>query len=343
MAAATAQPHASDHQALANNAISSSSAIASSSKNLVADHLKSPDDLCRLEGLRSKLHRESLTLEAKLKSGAKEQLEAIRDGLLKLQATRKDVQGVREAFAEVERICTRQDGVNEGNGSASSQAFRVISQVSQIHRNFVQTSNVLHSLEMLPPKIEHLSRVLDEAQADLYGEASDLLWLHHHISALEAFRNETLQMARTCSADVRAHLSHFFEPLDGLVRSFDEYLLALGSRTFDLVVREGRASVVVRLIKIIEKESRQDEKAAAIRLAKKANLEGAARFRSVIANARVIKLYRPKLLEAIDAATGDLFEECWQRIGSDGREIEFLDHLDWVYKDLDTVKEQIVG
>lgn len=323
------------------------------SNNIVADHLKSPDDLARLVALRTKLHRESLTLEAKLKSGAKEQLEAIRDGLLKLQATRKDVQGVREAFAEVERLCK---GPSDGPGSDSqssrhethgtesaakgAQAFRVISQVSQIHRNFVQTLTVLQNLEMMPAKIEQLAQLLHEAQEELFGPATNLLMMHYHLSELETFRNETMQMARTCSNDVRQHLTEFFAPLDGLLKGFEDYFFSLCERVLDLV-REGRQSVVVKIVKIVEKESREDEKAAAIRLAKRANLEGAARFRSVIANARIIKLYRPKLLDAMDKATTDVFEECWNRFGSDGRHMDFLEHLDWIYKDLDIIKDQV--
>lgn len=317
---------------------------------------QSPDDLARLVSLRSKLHRESLTLEAKLKSGAKEQLESIRDGLLKLQATKRDVQAIREAFTEVELLCRGNDsgessssagrrggiiGTVSEEGAKGARAFRVISEVSQIHRNFVQTTTVLEQLEMMPPKIESLAQVLGEAQEDLFGHAASLLVLHYHISDLERFRNETLQMARTCSGDIRQQLTEFFAPLDGLIKQFEEYLFMLGERTIDLV-REGREGVIVKMVKIIEKESREDEKAAAIRLAKRAGLEGAARFRSVIANARVIKLYRPKLLEAMDKATAELFDECWNRFGSDGRQMDFLDHLDWIYKDLDMVKELVV-
>jgi hypothetical protein len=133
----------------------------------------------------------------------------------------------------------------------------------------------------------------------------------------------------------------FFSPLDGLVKEFEGYLFLMGERAIDLV-REGREGVIVKLVKIIEKESREDERAAAIRLAKRANLEGAARFRSVIANARVIKLYRPKLLEAMDRSTQELFAECWSRFGTDGRYLDFLTHLEWIYKDLEQVKELMV-
>lgn len=152
-------------------------------------------------------------------------------------------------------------------------------------------------------------------------------------------------MGRACSSDVRETLSNYFAPLDSLVKEFEQYLFQLGENALDLA-REGLGGVIVRVVKIVEKESREDEKAAAIRLAKKANLEGAARFRSVIANARVIKLYRPKLLGSMDKAVKDLFDECWGRFGSDadggtGDPLDFLSHLDWVYKDLAAIKDEL--
>ncbi|PWN50740.1 exocyst complex component Sec6 [Violaceomyces palustris] len=331
--------------------------------NIVAEHLKSPDDLTKIQSLRKKLIKEQSTLSVKLKVGAKDQLEATREGLLKLQATRKDVASIREAFSEIEAMYggVMVGGGDEAEGSVvggggsqvssrgqrgksqaeASKSFRIISEVSQIHRNFVQTATTLQKLDSMPSKIEVLAAMLERMSDDLMGPAPDLLPLHFHLSNLEAFRNETFQLARSCSSDIRKTVAEFFAPLDGLVKRFEDYLFGIGERTLDLV-REGQPGVVVKVVKIVERESREDEKAAAIRLAKKANLEGAARFRSVIANARVIKLYRPKLIESMDKATEELFAECWARFGAQGDPLEFLGHLDWVYEDLALIKEHMV-
>lgn len=324
-----------------------------STSNLVADHLKSPDDLSKIPALRKKLLKEQSSLSAKLKTGAKEQLEATRDGLIKLQATRKDVATVRDSFSEVEILCGDGPNASESVGAvagrrdaSTSKSFRVISEVSQIHRNFVQTATTLDKLERLPSQIEALAIRLHRIQDNLYEPSNDILPLHYHISRLEAFRNEAMQIGRSCSSEVRQTLHEYFAPLDGLIKGFEAYLMSICGRFMDLL-REGNTTVVILVIKIIEKESREDEKAAAIRLAKKANLEGAARFRSVIANARVIKLYRPKLMESLDEANKELFDECWSRFGApkeDGDRPDhssFLDHLDWIYKDLDFVKEEM--
>lgn len=333
----TTSSSSSSADAAAANINAVAAASQPSTSTLVAEYLKSPDDLTKIPALRKKLLKEEATLSTKLKVGAKDQLEATRDGLLKLQATRKDVAAVREAFAQVESLFNGED--DSRRPGQANKSFRIISEVSQIHRNFVQTATTLNKLDTLPEKIQVLEQMLAHSRQDLMGPAPDLLPLHFHLSQLEAFRNETFQIARSCSADVRNTVQEFFVSLDNLVRSFEEYLFSLAERTLDLV-REGQTSVVVKLIKIVEKESREDEKAAAIRLAKKANLEGAARFRSVVANARVIKLYRPKVLEAIDHATAELFDECWSRFGADGGNLEFLSHLDWMYDDLKLVKEE---
>jgi exocyst complex component 3 len=317
-------------------------AVTASSASMVADYLKSPDDLSKIPALRKKLLKEQASLSAKLKSGAKDQLEATRDGLLKLQATRKDVATIRESFGEVDSLCGDK-GADLGRGTIKS--FRVISEVSQIHRNFVQTSENLDKLIKLPSQIESLAILLDSLQADLFNPRPELLAAHYQLSQLELFRNQTLQIGRSCSLEVRETLQEYFAPLDGLIKGFEEYLMSLCAHMMDLA-RENRSHVVVLVVKIIEKESREDEKAAAIRLAKKANLEGAARFQSFVANARVIKLYRPKLMERMDDSTKELFAECWSRFGGasgSGREdpSSFLDRLDWVYEDLVFVKQEM--
>ncbi|KAK0531521.1 SNARE-binding exocyst subunit S6 [Tilletia horrida] len=305
-------------------------------RSLVADHLRSPDDLSKLHALRKRLEKEHASLDAKLKSGAKDQLEATRDGLLKLQITRKDVSSIQEAFGQVEQLC----GSSSGESSAATRSFKVISELSLIHRQFVQTATTLEKFLHLENNVYQLDNMLHQTMDESSGSMPLLLPLHFHLSNLSIFRNETMQVGKSCSSEVRGTLSDVFAPFDDLVRRFEEFFFSLAERTVD-IVRDGQNSVIIRMLKIVEKEGREDEQAAAIRLAKKANLEGAARFRSVVANARVIKLYRPKFLAALDKATKELFEECWQRFGAQGDALSFLGHLQWIYEDLEFIRETV--
>jgi hypothetical protein len=70
----------------------------------VADILRQPDDLLKLASYRKKLLKEKAALDAKLQEGVKTQLDATRDALLKLQASRAAVGMVKEEMMAVERL-----------------------------------------------------------------------------------------------------------------------------------------------------------------------------------------------------------------------------------------------
>ncbi|KAK0554741.1 SNARE-binding exocyst subunit S6 [Tilletia horrida] len=305
-------------------------------RSLIADHLRSPDDLSKIHALRKRLEKEHASLDTKLKSGAKDQLEATRDGLLKLQITRKDVSSIQEAFGQVEHLC----GSSSNESSAATRSFKVISELSLIHRQFVQTATTLEKLVHLESNVQQLDAMLQQTMDESGGSMPLLLPLHYHLSSLQVFRNETIQVGKGCSSEVRGTLSDVFAPFDDFVNRFEAFFFSLAERTVD-IVRDGQNSVVIRMLKIVEKEGRDDEQAAAIKLAKKANLEGAARFRSVVANARVIKLYRPKFLAALDKSTKELFQACWQQFGAEGNALDFLGQLEWIYDDLEFIRRTV--
>ncbi|KAL9938453.1 hypothetical protein V8E36_003076 [Tilletia maclaganii] len=336
----TAAATANGNAGAALTAAAAAAAAAAEQRSLVAEHLRSPDDLSKIHALRKRLEKEHASLDTKLKSGAKDQLEATRDGLLKLQITRKDVSSIQEAFGQIEHICSS----SSGESSAATRSFKVISELSLIHRQFVQTATTLEKLVHLESNVHQLDAMLRQTMDESSGSMPLLLPLHYHLSHLSIFRNETVQVGKSCSAEIRGTLTDVFVPFDDLVRRFEEFFFSLAERTVD-IVRDGQNSVVIRLLKIVEKEGREDEQAAAIKLAKKANLEGAARFRSVVANARVIKLYRPKFLAALDKSTREVMGECWARFGGEGGgggdALNFLAHLSWIYDDLEFIRTTV--
>ena len=86
-------------------------------------YLRSGDDIAKIANIRKKLAAERASIEAKLKSGAKDQLDATRDGLLKLRDTRVSVTRIREEMVNVERLCE--------DPKTSIEGFSKISQVSE--------------------------------------------------------------------------------------------------------------------------------------------------------------------------------------------------------------------
>lgn len=76
-----------------------------SAAQAVGEYLQSPDDLVKLSAFRKKLEKEKASIDARLKTGVKEQLQATREGLKKLLATRDDVQAIKDEMITIEKEC----------------------------------------------------------------------------------------------------------------------------------------------------------------------------------------------------------------------------------------------
>lgn len=149
-----------------------------------------------------------------------------------------------------------------------------------------------------------------------------------------------MHQARKASADSRHRLGLWFDRLNKVIEAFDEYILALARNMLSLV-RAGHPEAIVKLIKIVEIEGWEDEKAVAIKLVKKAaKMDAALKFKSMEANARRIKYYRSKVMKSITESIKDTFEDAYrqnnQNLGA------FLQDLDWYYKDLIRVEKDLV-
>ncbi|KAI6167444.1 exocyst complex component Sec6-domain-containing protein [Pisolithus thermaeus] len=303
-----------------------------SAAQAIGEYLQSPDDLVKVAAFRKKLEKEKASIDARLKSGVKEQLDATREGLKKLLSTRNNVQAIKEEMQTVDRLCT--DPQHE------VATFDQISRVSMVHRNFEQTEEMVNNLLEMNSKLDVLEEVLAADSENLIGPAPNLLSMHFQINRLEAFRNQTMHQAKQASAASRQKLIRIFERLSKLIEDFEFYVLELARNILPLV-RAGFPEVVVKLIKIAELEGREDEKAIAIRLVKKAaKMDAASKFKSMQANARVLKHYRSKITRAISDSIRSNFDDAFERHEQDLD--AFLDNLGWIYQDLIRIESDVV-
>ena len=68
-----------------------------------------------------------------------------------------------------------------------------------------------------------------------------------------------MHQAKKSSSDTRNILTRWFERLTHLIEAFDEYILELAKNVLP-IVRAGNPDVIVRLMKVVEMEAREDEK-----------------------------------------------------------------------------------
>ncbi|KAI1793430.1 exocyst complex component sec6 [Ganoderma leucocontextum] len=303
-----------------------------SAAQAVGEYLQSPDDLAKVAAFRKKLEKEKASIDARLRSGVKEQLDATREGLRQLFGTRNNVQSIKDEMETVDKMC--------GDPAYAVSTFDQISRVSMVHRNFEQTEEMVNNLLEMNSNLEMLEQMLVEDSNDIIGPALNLLRIHFQLNRLEAFRNQTMHQAKKSSSDTRNTLARFFERLTHLIEAFDDYILELAKNILP-VVRAGNPDVVVRLMKVVEMEAREDEKAIAIKLVKKAGkMDAASKFRSMQANARMIKHYRSKVMKCITDSIQAKFDEVYT--ANERNPAGFLDDLVFIYKDLIRIESDVV-
>lgn len=122
---------------------------------------------------------------------------------------------------------------------------------------------MVYNLTEMYSKLDALEEQLADDRDDILGPAPHMLLIHHQLNQLEAFRNETMLLAKRASSDSRLTLERHFERLNKVIKAFDEYIFLLAGNILN-IARAGQRSVVVRLIKIAEIEGKEDEKVTAI-------------------------------------------------------------------------------
>ncbi|GEM12857.1 exocyst complex component sec6 [Rhodotorula toruloides] len=301
----------------------------------IAEHLSTPPTLTRIPLLRQRIQKERTQLQQTLSQRAKEQVDLVR----RVEHQMGDPRGQIDGFGK-------------------------LVEVSIVHRRLTQTLEMVESLRSMYSRLSHLSDLLSADRSDPLGPSTNLLPIHYHLTELETFRNETLAQAKRATSSAapstvaspdpaapasqqlasgsttRETLERYFERLGETIEAFEAHYFHLARELLELA-RNGNSAVAVKLCKIAEVEGARDQKAIAIRMVKKAGtVDVASRFRSLQADARTIKHYRSKVLDAIREGCMTNVEKSFRRAGEDG--VRWVEELEWIYEDVLTVRDALV-
>jgi hypothetical protein len=115
-------------------------------------------------------------------------------------------------------------------------------------------------------KVDHIAALLDSDRSQPggpMGRSPRLLPIHFQLQQLEAFRNETMHQAKKSGSasaqSERETLIKWFSNLDQVGQEFESWLWEIAANVVELT-RKGNGGTVVRLLKIIEFEGKEDEK-----------------------------------------------------------------------------------
>lgn len=138
-----------------------------------------------------------------------------------------------------------------------------IIKVSAVHRNFVQTEEMVTNLLGMHEKLDVLEDLLMAERNEIPGPAPNLLRIHYQINQLESFKNQAMYQAKRAKAESLRTMEKWFERLNALVTDFEEYLWTL-ARNILPITRAGFPQTVVKLVKICEIEGKEDERVTSL-------------------------------------------------------------------------------
>lgn len=121
---------------------------------------------------------------------------------------------------------------------------------------------MVNNLRSMSDKVDHIAQLLEQdkqQEGGPTGYSPNLLPIHYLLQQLEGFRNETLHQAKRSDAAEREVLIDWFAKLDQVGQAFEAWLWEIGAGVVELA-RRNNGGTVVRLLKIIEVEGREDEK-----------------------------------------------------------------------------------
>jgi exocyst complex component 3 len=199
------------------------------------------------------------------------------------------------------------------------------------------------SLRGMYSRLSHISDLLALDSQHLLGPSPNLLPIHYHLTELETFRNETLAQARRSqsSAASKRTLEQYFERLGTTIDQFELHYFKICGQ-FLALARAGNAAVAVKIAKIAVLEGTRDRKALEVRTLKGTGTTDVAMMhKSMQAEARTIKNYKEKVIEAIELSCKLAIEASFAKYHEDG--IAWIEDLDWIFDDLVLVEKELIS
>ena len=297
----------------------------------LAELLRHPEDLDKIPFLKSEFIRKKAAVDGQLKVGLKEQLEITQNGMTAIGDGTRTVNQIKEELMKIDKLCAESQNM--------IRDFPNINLVSQVHRNFTQVEAMKANIESFESRLDELARLLSEDDNDLANQPN-LLNVHFGLTQLRDIRDDAMdQIRKAGDASLENTLQSVFDRLDDVINWFDEHI---GQACMNLIplVQAGNQSMVVRLAVVIDEEEKADRKVKTLQDAQREYKDLASRFKSMNNNARQLRGYKEKFLQAIKIYGEQQFGDVDAKFLEDPDKLSKI--MGWYFNDLFAVKQGMV-
>ena len=297
----------------------------------LAELLRHPDDLDKIQAMKLEYIRKKEAVDSQLRSGLKEQLEVTQSGMNGITDGQRTVQLIKEEMMKIDKLCAEAQNM--------IRDFPNINLVAQTHRNFSAVETMRMNLEGFDERVNRVEALLrlDDQDED---NMPNLLAVHYELTQLRNIRDDAMeQISRADDPGSQATLEDYFQRLDETVEWFDEHIGKVALNLINVLIG-GNNGLVVRLAVIIEAEEKSDKRVKALQEALKDHKEMAARFQSITDGAKQVRGYKEKFLQAIEIHADEQIAESRQKFLEDPAKLE--KSVRWFFNELNAVKQGLV-
>ncbi|CAI2733753.1 unnamed protein product [Schistosoma spindalis] len=206
----------------------------------VSDHFQKPEQLDKIDIIKSRFLNQKTATEAQLKMALYSQLDGSKVGLEKLDTALAESQTCRNRLIQL--------GSSLSGLSGLSQQLHELKNLSTKYSQLGAAMENMSYLVKAPETFE---------QARTYLESENLLEGHKLMQDLEGIRDELMfEVYRQKSMEDLDTLRAFFRELENLNDTFRHKIIVLGSRLTSAVITHNR--FVVNCVRVIDREERTD-------------------------------------------------------------------------------------
>ncbi|KAH8863263.1 Exocyst complex component 3 [Schistosoma japonicum] len=206
----------------------------------VSDHFQKPEQLDKIDIIKSRFLNQKTATEAQLKMALYSQLDGSKVGLEKLDTALAESQTCRNRLIQL--------GSSLSSLTGLSQQLHELKNLSTKYSQLGAAMENMNYLVKAPETFE---------QARTYLESENLLEGHKLIQELEGIRDELMyEVYKEKSMDDLDTLRAFFRELENLNEMIRQKIIMLGSRLTSAVITHNR--FVVNCVRIIDREERTD-------------------------------------------------------------------------------------
>lgn len=293
----------------------------------IPDLLRTPDDLEKLANLKADVVRKKADVDARLREGLSQHLEATQNGMSTLSEGQKLVGQIKDEMKSIHDLCEQAQAIRKD--------FPQIDYLARVHRNFEATRAMQAGLDSFERDCNEVLDLLDADERDEQVQAN-LLEAHMKITRLRDFRDEALdQISKAKDDSLRHTLEDWFAPLDRAIESFDDHVGVICMDILNLV-QGGNDGLVVRLAIVLHAEEKNDERVRALLDAQKDHQDLVSKFTSFTIGPKSIRGYKEKFLKAVELVVQEKFKGIQEDFAEDPEKLTKL--TKFFFNDLNAVK-----